>query len=410
MRTTRPDGQWRLTRNVVYYNHTIMLSSSIVVSVPTKGAQAAEGRNVFKQGRLAVNGVATDIVTGRQARRIGAGRLALAGLAIAGLVISAAPARAQEFDLTMAVIAGPGDAYAKLSGSVPERIAKATGGRVKITVNDSLVPGPQIAAGVRDNRVPMAATLHTYLAADEPRMGIFNLPGLVDGMAEYKFVGDAFWFEDIRKIWLEKYNAVDLAEGAWCIQQLFSKEPIHTIEDFKNKRIRVHNPQTAELMNALGAKPVPLALPEVMPSLERGVIDALFTSTCYGHGQEYWRVAKNVQNWKIGPITGWAILINKDVWAKIPADLQTKIRTEMNALQHEAQSEYYGFVRASMEDMKKQGVKFWVVPDSEGKRIFDPKYTQSSYDAWYKRAKAVGFDGEAYIQRVRQVLGKDLVQ
>lgn len=360
-----------------------------------------------------MNGIGTGIASVRREAghtKFGmtAGRLVLAGLALATVVVSATPTRAQDFDLTMAVIAGPGDAYAKLAATVPDRIAKATGGRVKITVSDSLVPGPQIAAAVRDGRVPMAATLHTYLAADEPRMGIFNLPGLVDGMAEYKFIGDAFWFDDIRKIWLEKYNAVDLAEGAWCIQQLFSKEPIQKIEDFKNKRIRVHNPQTAELMNALGAKPVPLALPEVMPSLERGVIDGLFTSTCYGHGQEYWRVAKNVQNWTIGPITGWALLINKDVWAKFPADLQAKISAEMKALQHEAQSGYYSFVRSSMEDMKKQGVKFWIAPDSERKRIFDAKYTKPSYDAWYARAKAVGFDGEGYILRARQALGKDL--
>jgi len=26
----------------------------------------------------------------------------------------------------------------------------------------------------------MSAALHTYLAAEEPRMGIFNLPGLID--------------------------------------------------------------------------------------------------------------------------------------------------------------------------------------------------------------------------------------
>lgn len=344
----------------------------------------------------------------RGAEERGARRCLMAGIALAGMLAAGFPAQAQEHDLTLAVIPGPGDAYAKLTATVPERIAKATNGRVKITVNDSLVPGPQIAAAVRDGRVPMSAALHTYLAADEPRMGIFNLPGLIDGITEYKFVGDAFWFNDIAKIWLEKYNSIVLAEGAWCTQQLFSKEPIHTVEDFKNKRLRVHNPQTAELMNALGAKPVPLALPEVMPSLERGVIDGLFTSTCYGHGQEYWRVAKNVQNWTLGPITGWAILVNKDVWAKIPADLQSKIREEMKKLQYDALAGYHGFVRSAMDDMKKQGVAFWVAPASERNRIFDPKYTKPVFDAWYKRAKAVGFDGEEYVERIRKVLGKDL--
>jgi len=199
---------------------------------------------------------------------------------------------------------------------------------------------------------------------------------------------------------------VVLAEGAWCTQGLFTKTPIHTLEDFKNKRLRVHNPQTAELVNALGGKPVPLALPEVMPSLERGVIDGLFTSSCYGNGQEYWRVAKNVQNWTLGPINGWAIIINADVWAKLPPDLQSKISAEMLALQKEALGSQPKFTEAAYDNMKKNGAILWVAPEAERKRLFDPKYVQPAYDAWIARAKEVGFDGQAYLVKVKGVLGR----
>jgi TRAP-type transport system periplasmic protein len=315
-------------------------------------------------------------------------------------------AHAQQFDFTMAVIPAPGDAYAILSATVPARIAKATDGRVKITISDSLVPGGQIVSAVRDGRVDMSAALHSYLTAEEPRIGIFNLPGLIEGMDDYKKVGEAFWFEETHKIWRERYNAVVLAEGAWCTQRLFSKTPIRTLEDFRNKRLRVHNPQTAELMNALGAKPVPLALPEVMPSLERGVIDGLFTSACYGDGQDYWRVAPNVQNWSLGPINGWAIIINADTWAKIPADLQAKMKTEMAALQKEALDNHAKYVNVALDRMKANNIVSWDAPESERQRLFAPQYVNPSYDAWYARAKSLGFDGKAYIERVRKTLGR----
>ena len=324
------------------------------------------------------------------------------------LLLASAAAGAQDYELTLAMLPAPGTTYFAMTSTVPDRIAKATDGRVKVTLNDSLVGGPQIAAAVRDGRVPMSAAIHTYLAAEEPRMGLFNLPGLIDDMAEYKFVCDAFWCDDLAKLWREKWNAVVLASGAWCTQQLFSKEPIHSVEDFKNKRLRVHNPQTAELMDALGAKPTPLPLSEVMPALERGVIDGLFTSTCYGWKQEYWRLAKNVQNWMLGPITGWAIIVNADSWAEIPADLQDKIRATMKELEHDAFYGYYDFVRTAMADMESKGVAFWVAPRAEHDRIFDPQYTAPVFAAWVARAKEVGFDGEAYLKRVREVLGKDL--
>jgi TRAP-type C4-dicarboxylate transport system substrate-binding protein len=337
-------------------------------------------------------------------KSIGAASLALA----ASVLLAGAPGHAQEFDLTMAVLASPNTAYTGMISTIPDRIAAATDGRVAITLNDSLIGGPQIASAVRDGIVPMSGAVHTYLAADEPRMGIFNLPGLIDDMTEYKFVCDAFWCDDLAQLWLEKWNSVVLAEGAWCVQQLFSKEPIRTLEDFRGKRLRVHNPQTATIMDALGAKPAPLPLSEVMPALERGVIDGLFTSTCYGHGQGYWRIAKNVQNWGLGPINGWAVLVNQDAWAEIPPDLQDAIRAEMAVFQNEALTGYYSFVRTAMAEMKEGGVEFWVAPQSERDRIFDPKYTDPAYQSFYDRAAELGFDGEAYVQRVREVLGKDL--
>ncbi len=350
--------------------------------------------------------------------RAGAGRSvcntlrATASLALAlgaiglGATVPGADARAQTMDLTMAVIPAPGDAYSSLTSTVPERFARATGGKVKVTISDSLVPGGQIVSAVRDGRVDMSAALHTYLAAEEPRFGIFNLPGLIGGMPDYKKVGEGFWFADTHKIWKERYKSVVLAEGAWCSQRLFSKTPIQSVEDFRNKRLRVHNPQTAELMNAMGAKPVPLALPEVMPSLERGVIDGLFTSACYGDGQEYWRVAPHVQDWGLGPITGWAVIVNADVWDKIPGDMKDAIGKEMMALQREALDNHSKYDNAALERMKTGGAKLWTASPEARQQLFAEKFVTPTYDSWYKRAKQVGFDGNAYIDRIRSTLGR----
>lgn len=323
------------------------------------------------------------------------------------LMLLCGAAQAQNFEFNLAVIPAPTDPYTVIVQTIPERIAKATDGRIKINISDSLVPGTQIVSAVREGRVEMSAGLHSYLTAEEPRFGIFNLPGLIEGMDDYKKVGEAFWFADTQKIWKDRYKSIVLAEGAWCTQALFSKTPIHTLEDFRNKRLRVHNPQTAVLMNALGAKPVPLALPEVMPSLERGVIDGLFTSSCYGNGQEYWRVAKNVQNWSLGPINGWAVLINEDVWNKLPADLQAKMKAEMLLVQKEALETQSKFTQAAYDNMKKNGAILWDAPAAERARLFDQKFVKPTYDAWLARAKEVGFDGNAFLARVKSTLGRN---
>lgn len=353
---------------------------------------------------LFVNCGKHNLSRGRPASAVAA--IAASVLACAAFLLPGGEARAQQFTLTMAVIPAPGDAYSILTSQVPQRIAAATGGQVKVNASDSLVPGTQIVSAVRDGRVDLSAVLHTYLAAEEPRFGIFNLPGLIEGIEDYRKVGNAFWFSDTHAIWQTRYKVHVLAEGAWCTQRLFSKVPIRTLEDFKNKRLRVHNPQTAELMNALGAKPVPLALPEVMPSLERGVIDGVFTSACYGDGQDYWRVAKYVQDWTLGPINGWAVVVNNDTWAKIPGDLQQKITTAMTSLQKEALDNHSKYVSTALDRMKANGVDLWTAPTTERKRLFSQQYVGPSFEAWNKRAKEVGFDGPAYLERVKAATAK----
>lgn len=333
-------------------------------------------------------------------------RAVAAGAIAVGLLASTAALAQKKIDLTMGIIVSPGDAYSAMTASVPERIAKATNGRVSVTVSDSLVAPAQIASAVRDGRLPMSAALHTYLAADEPRMGIFNLPGLIDNIQEYQKVRDAFWAKDVAKIWEEKWGAVVLAEGAWCPTRLFSKTPIRTVDDFKNKRVRVHNPQTAAQMNALGAKPTPMAPTEIMPALERGVIDGVFISTCVGGAMEFWRIAKNVQDWGVGAITGWAILINKAEWEGLPADVREQMRGAMAELQKDAFGTYDAFVQAALDNMKKNGVEPWSASAADRQKINDPQFSKAAYDSWNARAKDVGFDGPAYIAKIREALGK----
>jgi hypothetical protein len=172
-----------------------------------------------------------------------AARAAAFGFAVSAMLALPSQAVGQDFDLTMGVLASPNSLYTAMMEQVPERISRATDGKVQVMLNDSLVGGTQITAAVRDGRVPMSGALHTYLAGDDPRMGLFNLPGLVNNMAEYIYLCEAFWCEDVERLWEENWNSIVLAEGAWCSQALFSKEPIRTLEDFRGKVLRVHNPK-----------------------------------------------------------------------------------------------------------------------------------------------------------------------
>jgi TRAP-type C4-dicarboxylate transport system substrate-binding protein len=145
---------------------------------------------------------------------------------------------------------------------------------------------------------------------------------------------------------------------------------------------------------------------EIMPALERGVIDGVFISTCVGGAMEFWRIAKNVQDWGVGPITGWAILVNKAEWETLPADVREQMRGAMAELEKDAFGQYNAFVETALSAMKKQGVEPWTAPAAERAKLNEPRYAKAAFDSWFARAKEVGVDGQAYVNRVRESLGK----
>ncbi|MCO5070012.1 MAG: TRAP transporter substrate-binding protein DctP [Rhizobiaceae bacterium] len=338
----------------------------------------------------------------------------LSGIALTGGVLAATlsatvTSSAQsrpEYDLTMGVMTSPTDVYDEMTKLIPERISAATDGRVSVTLSSSLVAANQIASAVRDGRVPIVAATHAYIAAEEPRISIFSLPGLINNIEEYEATRKAFWRDDVAQFWKEKWNAEMLADGPYCPVVLFSREPIQTVDAFKGKRVRIFDPSSAALMNSLGAVPVPMPTTEVTPALERGVIDAVLTSICAGAAFELARVAPHVQEWEMAPITGWAILVNAEIWEEMPEDLRSDIQSAMSEIEAEAFSTYGTYVERAKASIRSLGSEIWEAPEELKQQVRTKELTDGAYDAWYARAKEAGFDGPAYIAKVRNALGK----
>ena len=327
---------------------------------------------------------------------------------ILGLIVSvsAVTAEAQEVDLTLVMIPGPGSTYSRAVLQIPDRIAKATDGRAKITINNSLVKGTQLAPSVRDGRAQMSAVLHPYLSSGDPRMGLPHLPGLIESIEEYKFVWDAFYGKLLADIWLEKWNSVVLAEGAFCTQNLWSKTPIRTIEDFKGKKIRVNNTESAHLLNALGAKTDPDRLgrdpfgPPARSDRRHHVGELRRAEARLRAGHEIPAELEDRPDRRLG---GSDQQGRMGQGSRRPAETH---QDEMLALQEEGFHTYNEYQATVQKALEEEGAEFWVASDSELERLFVPKYTDAVYETWYKRAEELGIDGKALVQRVRTVLGK----
>jgi TRAP-type C4-dicarboxylate transport system substrate-binding protein len=323
-----------------------------------------------------------------------------------GLAGATAALGAPEHKWTMAIVPVTGTVYYELAQSLPDRISKATNGRVELTVNGSLIAPNRVLEAVRDGQVQMSMPILGYYTATQPLLTLTNLPGLAESMRDLDRILDTGYGAAVRDMYAKEYNAKELMTAAFCPQTFFSSKPVNTIEDWKGLRVRVNNAGTAILANTAGAKPVSLSAAEIVPALQHGVIDAVVTDSCWAFANGVYTAAKFASEWKIGVVQPFPMLVNQDVWAKLPKDLQLSIADELARIGKQARADYAAKVAGMPQLWGSKNVKFHVVSEVENKKIHDPKYMDAVYEAWYKQADARGIDGRSWVKVAREATAK----
>ena len=322
----------------------------------------------------------------------------LATLFAAGELV---PAMADETTWTAGFVNAVGSSYLETLKTVPDRINAATQGRLKIVLYDTLVDGPDQPGAVRDGRLDSSFAVTPWLSAEAPYMNFGSLPGLITDVALYRKMLDPFLRGEMDKIWTTKYNAVQLMTGLFEEQCLISKVPIHTIEDFAGKKVRVHNTEAGELMKKLGAAPTPIPFGEIVPALQRGIVDIVMTSVGTANGFGFYTVAKYVSIWKIGTIVPWSFIVNQDVWAKLPADLKAAAQPELRKIEDQHFAEHDAFDRKNIESFIQHGMTVYEAPPDQLAKVFDEKNVAAVYDNWYKLNDRAGTDGRGLVEKIK---------
>jgi TRAP-type C4-dicarboxylate transport system substrate-binding protein len=314
-------------------------------------------------------------------------------------------AYAETVNLTLATNATPELLNYIAAHNFAKKANELSGGKLNVVVNESLLKGNELGSAVRDGRVELVIGVYPYLSATEPLFGLQNLPGIVRDEHDYKAALDAFWHKELAAAWDADWNAKILVEGIYAYQVTFTNKPVHSVEDFRGLKLRVHNAETARFASLLGALPTPMDPTEISAGLERGIIDGLFTTACFGKQQGFWRVANNLANWQVGPIQGWAILVNKSVWADLDPELQAVLEQTGKETEKEAWDNYASMTAACIKAMQDEGVEYYQPTKEQFDEIFAEKNTKPVIDDWIARADASGRDGNAVLKQFKDAIG-----
>ncbi len=192
---------------------------------------------------------------------------------LSGLALAPAPAASQEVTLRLHSFLPP-VANPMKHFLIPwaEQIEKDSRGRIKVQVFPSMQLGgkaEQLLTQVRDGVVDVAWALPGFTPGVMPKLEIFELPFLhrntratVMSLQDYvpKYMQKDF----------EPYHILLVHCHAGAL--FMTKEPINKVEDFKGMKLRAYSRTNAWILEALGAAPLQVALPELAPMLSKGTV------------------------------------------------------------------------------------------------------------------------------------------
>jgi tripartite ATP-independent transporter DctP family solute receptor len=182
------------------------------------------------------------------------------------------------------------------------RVEKATQGRVKLRLHLGSALGDEnvTASETKRGAIQLWGGSTGALASLVPELALFELPYLFRRLSEADHVIDKVLNEDMRKV-LDARGFVLLfwaENGFRSFGSTFG--PVKTLADIKGKKMRSQESDVQlEIYRALGASPVPIAVTEVLSSLQTRVVDGfdntpLFTfAASWYHGIQHFTLSEH---------------------------------------------------------------------------------------------------------------------
>jgi TRAP-type transport system periplasmic protein len=219
-----------------------------------------------------------------------------------------------------------GDKPVALNRQFAEDVGKATGGRLKITVlaaGELPYKAPDALKVVSTNQVQMADAAVGFLAGDVPEVNVLGMPFLCSSYDQFDRAVPAV----AKTVDAELQKKFGVTVGIhWTMppQNFWMNKPLAKLDELKGQKVRAWNPDQVEMMKRLGGSAISINSAEVIPALERKVIDGAITSSLSANDWKAYEIVRT--GYMVNLSMGHQIMfVNSAELAKLPADVRSTL-------------------------------------------------------------------------------------
>jgi TRAP-type C4-dicarboxylate transport system substrate-binding protein len=327
----------------------------------------------------------------------------LASLLTAGVLSLAAaaaeaPTAANPLKLSYSIFFPPTHIQCITATNWAQEIEKRSQGRVKITIYPagSLTKADQCYDGVVKGISDLGMSCFAYTRGRFPLLEGLDLPlGYPSGMVATRIANEV-----IAKYKPAELNNVKLlyvhAHGPGI---LASKKAVRSMADLKGLKVRATG-LSAKIVESLGGTPIAMSQPETYEALAKGVVEA---TLCPIETLKGWKQGEVIEyvvdSSAIGYTTAMFVVMNKEKWEQMPADLQalfTQVSQEWIAKHGDAWDEADRAGREFVTGLKKQAIPLSAAEQQKWVASVKPVL-----DDFVAKAKEKNLPGDTFLKDIQ---------
>ncbi|MDW7682450.1 MAG: TRAP transporter substrate-binding protein DctP, partial [bacterium] len=244
-------------------------------------------------------------------------------LLILVITLAITPCFAQKHTIKFASLAPDGSTWMKVMRELDSTMRRETGGDVGFRIYPGGVAGDEkdVLRKIRLGQLQSAGFTGVGMGEILSQVRIFDSPFLFRNYQEVDFIQQKF-FDDFAE-GFEQNGFVLLGWADVGFVYIYSNSPVKSLEDMKDVKMWVWEGDiiAENTFRALGIKPIPLSVIDVMTALQTGMVDGVYTSPMACIALQWFTKIKYMTEFALADAAG-AVLIAKKAFDKLPENYQ----------------------------------------------------------------------------------------
>ena len=277
------------------------------------------------------------------------------------VALGATPAFSQVIKL--GTVAPEGSPWHEAMLEIAQKWKELSNGRVTLRIYAGGVVGDEkdMLRKIRIGQLHATALTSGTLKDIVPDIEVLSFPMLARTDGELDYVIEKLGPEFEARLAEKGFKVLIWSTVGWV--HFFTKEPVITPDDMKKRKLFFWGSDTAyeELLKTTGFNPVPLAITDLLPSLQTGLVDSFAAPPTAALSFQWFAFAPHMTDLRWQPLPGTTVISMKQ-WNRIPPDLRPLLEGVAREVGTRFQKRIRKLEQEAIAAMKNHGLKVHAVP------------------------------------------------